>query len=128
MTFANTVIMLEEADPPFEGFSGIAVFQGVSTALCEFDDLTVSLTGSRPSLGEMVGVELKQAGTMGRMADDDVFAAFLTDFEFIHGSPEVLDTFRRHEITHPFGINRGGRRELNESSNRARQTVNNRSF
>jgi hypothetical protein len=76
----------------------------------------------------MVGIELQHAGTLGTMTDNDMFAAFLTYFEVIHGSPEGFDGFARHEIAHPFGINRGGRREFDESDTSARQTAHNHCF
>ena len=103
VVFEDTEIVLEEADPPFKGFAGGSMFEGMSTALGQFDDLTVGYAGLGPGLGEMVGIELKHAGTLGTLAHNNVFAAFLTDFEFIHGAREGLEGFARHEIAHPFG-------------------------
>ena len=128
VVFEDTEIMLEEADTPFKGFAGGSMFEGMCASLGQFDDLAVGYAGLGPGLGEVVGIELKHAGTLGTTAHNNVFAAFLTDFEFIHGAREGLDGFARHEIAHPFGINRGGRREFDESDTSARQTVHNRCF
>lgn len=126
--FENTEIMLEEADSPFDANVGIVVLKGMGTALRHFDDFAVGDAGSRPCLGEMVGIELKQSGTLGTMTDNDVFAAFAAFFEVIHGAPEVFDALNRHKIAHSLGINGSGRRELFEGGNRALQSVNNLSF
>ena len=126
--FENTKIMLEEADSPFDANVGIVVLKGMGTALRHFDDFAVGDAGSRPCLGEMVGIELKQSGTLGTMTDNDVFAAFAAFFEVIHGAPEVFDALNRHKIAHSLGINGSGRRELFEGGNRALQSVNNLSF
>ena len=128
VVFEDTEIVLEEADTPFKGFAGGSMFEGMSASLGQFDDLTVGYAGLGPGLGKVVGIELKHAGTLGTLAHNNVFAAFLTDFEVIHGAREGLEGFARHEIAHPFGINRGGRREFDKSSTSARQTVHNRCF
>ena len=126
--FENTEIVLEEADPPFDTYVGIVVLKGMGSALRHFDDLAVGYAGSRPCLGEMVGIELKQSRAVGTMTDNDVFAAFASFFEVIHGAPEVFDALNRHKIAHSLGINGSGRRELFEGGNRALQSVNNLSF
>ena len=126
--FENTEIMLEEADSPFDAYVRIVVLKGMGSALRHFDDFAVGYAGSRPGLGEMVGIELEQAGTLGTMTDNDMFAAFLALFEVIHGTPEVFDALSRHKIAHSLGINRSGRRELFEGGNRALQIVNNLCF
>ena len=128
VVFDDTEIVLEEADTPFKGFAGGSMFEGMSASLGQFDDLTVGYAGLGPGLGEVVGIELKHAGTLGTLAHNNVFAAFLTDFEVIHGAREGLEGFTRHKIAHPLGINRGGRREFDESDTSARQTVHNRCF
>lgn len=124
----NTEIMLEEADSPFKGFAGGGMFEGMGTTLGKFDDLTVGYAGLGPGLGEVVGIELKQSGTMGTMTDNDVFAAFLAGFEVIHGAPEGVVEFVGHKIAHSLGMNGGVRRKLDESRKRAFQIVNYRCF
>ena len=128
VVFDDTEIVLEEADSPFKSFAGGVMFEGMGTTLGEFDDLTVGYAGLGPGLGEMVGIELKQSGTVGTMTYDDVFAAFLAGFEVIHGAPEIFDSFIGHKIAHSLGINGGVRRKLDESRKRAFQIVNYRCF
>ena len=124
----NTEIMLEEADSPFKGFAGGIMFEGMGTTLGEFDNLTVCYAGLGPGLWEVVSIELKHAGTMGTMADNDVFAAFLAGFEVIHGAPEGFIEFAGHKVAHSLGMNGGVRRKLDESRKRAFQIVNYRCF
>ena len=126
--FENTEIVLEEADSPFDTYVGIVVLKGMGSALRHFDDLVVGYAGSRPGLGEMVGIELKQAGTLGTMTDNDMFAAFLAGFEVIHGAPEGVVEFVGHKIAHSLGMNGSVRRKLDESRKRAFQIVNYRCF
>ena len=126
--FENTEIVLEEADSPFDTYVGIVGLKGMGSALRHFDDLAVGYAGSRPGLGEMVGIELKQAGTLGTMTDNDMFAAFLAGFEVIHGAPEGVVEFVGHKIAHSLGINGSVRRKLDESRKRAFQIVNYRCF
>ena len=108
--FENTEVMLEETDSPFDAYVGIVVLKGMGTALRHFDDFAVGYAGSRPGLGEMVGIELKHAGTLGTMTDNDMFAAFAAFFEVIHGAPEGFIEFAGHKIAHSLGINGSGRR------------------
>ena len=124
----NTEIMLEEADSPFKGFAGGIMFEGMGTTLGEFDNLTVCYAGLGPGLWEVVSIELKHAGTMGTMADNDVFAAFLAGFEVIHGAPEGFIEFAGHKVAHSLGMNGSVRRKLDESRKRAFQIVNYRCF
>ena len=124
----NTEIMLEEADSPFEGFASVGMFQSMGTALGEFDDFAVGYAGLRPGLGEVVGIELEHAGTVGTTTDNNMFAAFVALFEFIHSAPEGIIARNRHEIAHSFGVNRSGRREFDEGCTSARQTDHYRCF
>ena len=90
--FENTKIMLEEADSPFDANVGIVVLKGMGTALRHFDDFAVGDAGSRPCLGEMVGIELVQTAKTRDTADDDVLAVFLAYFVGVHHSAVVIDT------------------------------------
>ena len=57
-TFDYMEIMMEETESPFDAFRRVVVFEGVSEFLSGFDEFAVSYAGCRPSLGEMVGIEL----------------------------------------------------------------------
>jgi len=126
--FENTEIMLKEADSPFKGFASVGMFQSMGTTLGEFDVFAVRYAGLGPGLGEVVGIELEHAGTMGTTTDNNMFAAFAALFEIIHSAPEGVVASNRHKIAHSFGVNRSGRREFDESGTSARQTINNRCF
>ena len=90
-TFYYMEIMMEETDSPFNAVSGVVVFDGMSELLCGFDEFAVSYAGCRPSLGEMVGVELVQAAKTRDTADDDVLAVFLAYFVGVHHAAVVID-------------------------------------
>ena len=55
-TFDNSEVMMPEAKSPFEGFTGIGMFEVVRHSLSEFEDVAVGFAGSRPVGREMVGV------------------------------------------------------------------------
>ena len=55
----------------------------------------------------MVGIEFEESVTKTRGAYDDVFAALLTFFERVHGSPEAFDAGIGTKIPHTFGVRRG---------------------
>ena len=82
--FEDTVVVLEETDSPFDGCMGVVVLQGMGSALGLFDEFAVGYTASRPSLREMVGVELVKTFETRGTADNDVFAVFVTLFVGVH--------------------------------------------
>ena len=127
-TFDNREIMVEEPNFPLKGFGSIGMFQGVSLALGEFDEFAVSHTGSRPSLWEMVGVELQDSTVTRRMADDDMLLVVRAFLERIHRTPYVFDTFYRHEIAHSPGMGSGNVRMRGVVRYNALQTVFNDRF
>ena len=121
--FDNREIMIKEPDFPLKGFGSVGMFQGVGLALGEFDEFAIRYTGSRPSLGEMVGVELEDA-TMARvMADDDMLLVVCAFLERIHLAPEVFDALHRHEIAHSPGMGSGNVRVRGVVRYNALQTV-----
>ena len=90
-TFDYMEIMVEETKSPFDAFRRVVVFEGVSEFLGGFDELAVSYAGCRPSLGEMVRIELVETAKTRHTADDDVLAVFLTLLVGIHHSAVVID-------------------------------------
>ena len=90
-TFDYMEIMMEETESPFNAFRGVVVFEGVSEFLGGFDEFAVSDAGSRPSLGEMVGIELVKTTKTRHTTDDDVLAVFLTLLVGVHHSAVVID-------------------------------------
>ena len=90
-TFDDVEIMMEETKSPFDAFRRVVVFEGVSEFLGGFDEFAVSYAGCRPSLGEMVGIELVQAAKTRNTADDDVLAVFLALLVGIHHSAVIID-------------------------------------
>ena len=82
---------MEETESPFNAFRRVVVFEGVSEFLSGFDEFAVSYAGCRPSLGEMVGIELVETTKTRHTADDDVFAVLLAYFVGIHHSAVVID-------------------------------------
>ena len=90
-TFDDVEIMMEETESPFYAFRRVVVFEGVREFLSGFDEFTVSYAGCRPSLGEMVGIELVETTQTRNTADDDVLAVFLTLLVGIHHSAVVID-------------------------------------
>ena len=117
-------IVLEKAQTVLESGHRVVVLKRVSLALREFDKVAVVLTGLRPSLGEMVGIELEEAVVLRRMADDDMFAVTAAFLDGVHGSPEGFVTLNGHKIAYTAcGNDRtgGGRRKIR---NEAFQTGN----
>ena len=90
-TFDDVEIMMEETKSPFDAFRRVVVFEGVSEFLGGFDEFAVSYTGCRPSLGEMVGIELMETAKTRDTADDDVLAVFLAYFVGVHHAAVVID-------------------------------------
>ena len=56
ITFDNGEIMMPEAKSPFEGFTGIGMFEVVRHSLSQFDDIAVGFAGFRIMFREMVGI------------------------------------------------------------------------
>jgi len=99
-TFENTEIVLEEAKSPFEGDRGVVMFEGMGTTLGFFDEFAIGYAGSRPGLGKVVSIELKEAVMLRSMADNDVFAVFVAFFDGVHGSPIGINHRNRTKIAH----------------------------
>ena len=95
-------IVLEKADTPFYGCIGTVVLKGVGLALRLFDEFAVRYAGGRPSLGEMIGVELKKSRAATMTADNDVFLVMTAFFHGIHGAPEGIVALNRHKVAHTF--------------------------
>ena len=94
-TFDYMEIMMEETESPFNAFRRVVVFEGVSELLGGFDEFAVSYAGGRPSLGEMVSIELMETAKTRHTADDDVFAVFLAFLVGVHHSAVVIDAINR---------------------------------
>jgi len=92
VTFEDFEVVVEEAEMPFKACAGCVVFEGVGLALGFFDKFAIGYTGSRPRLGEMVGVELENIIIACITAYNDMFAVFATFFVVIHGTAEGSDT------------------------------------
>ena len=90
-TFDYMEIMMEETESPFDAFRRVVVFEGVSEFLGGFDEFAVSYAGRRPSLGEMVRIELVQATKTRHTTNDDVFAVFLAFLVGVHHAAVVID-------------------------------------
>ena len=102
--FDNGEVMLEETDTPFDANRGIVMFEGMCLALGDFDQFAVGYAGFGPMRREMVGIELEETVShMGITADDDMFTAFATEFEIVHGAPEEFDGSNGSEIAHTSG-------------------------
>ena len=113
--FEDFEIMVQEAEMPLEAGTGCVVFEGVGLALSLFDEFAVSYAGCRPSLWEMVGIELEDFTIARITANDDVFAAFIAVFEVVHGTTEVFDAHDGLEVAYSVGVecrNLGRRDEM----------------
>ena len=115
-SFDYMEIMMEETKSPFNAFRRVVVFESVSEFLGGFDEFAVSDAGCRPSLGEMVGIELVETAKTRNTADDDVLAVLLTLLVGIHHSAVISDAINGVQIAHTTGVNLGnsGRRHLLE--------------
>ena len=90
-TFDDMEIMMEETESPFDAFQRVVVFESVSEFLGCFDEFAVSYAGCRPSLGEMVRIELVQAAKTRHTTDDDVLAVLLALLVGVHHSAVIID-------------------------------------
>ena len=120
--FDDREIMVKEAESPFEGFAGMGMLQGMGLALGSLDEFAIGHAGSRPGLGEMVGIELEKALGVGHSTDYDVLFVTATCFDGVHRAPEVFDALHRHEIAHSSGARCGIGRERDIMVNNAAQT------
>ena len=111
--FEDFEIVVQEAEMPLKAGTGCVVFEGVGLALGFFDQFAVGYAGCRPSLGEMVGVELEDFVLARVAAYDDVFATFIAVFEVVHGTAEVFDAHGGLEVAYSTGVERRnlGRRD-----------------
>ena len=122
--FDYTEIMTEETKAPFERSKGVVVLESMGDLLGGFDEVAVLYAGSRPSLGEMVRVELVEFAAPARStADDDVFvvmAAFLTG---VHDSIIHVNAERELQIANSATVGGGDFGVWNIARNDAIQTV-----
>ena len=96
----DTEVMPEETDAPLDTDVRVVVLQGMRALLGNFDEFAIGYAGSRPGLGEMVGIELEEVFVARTATDDDVFAVFLALFDRVHSSAKGIDTFCEGEIPH----------------------------
>ena len=102
--FEDFEIVVQEAEMPLEACTRGVVLKGVGLALGFFDEFAVSYAGSRPSLWEMVGVELEDFVITWITTNDNVFAAFIAVFDVIHGTTEVFDAHDGLEVAYSTGV------------------------
>ena len=126
--FDDREIMIKETNTPFEGFGRMGVYKSVGLALGLLDEFTIGYASCRPSLGEMVGIELEETFSVWHSADNDVFFVAMTFFDGIHRSPVGFVEFYRHKIAHASSARCGIGRELHIMVNDASQTVLNACF
>ena len=113
-------IMVEETKSPLDTYRGVVMFEGVSEFLGGFDEFAVRYAGSRPGLGEMVGIELVKAFEARSTTDDDMFAEFLTFLVGVHDTAVEIDGFEGFQIAHTTGMAGRNRRGRNGSENSSR--------
>ena len=116
-------IMIKETNTPFERFGRIGMLERVSQALGKFDEFAISYAGCRPSLREMVGIELEKSFGIGHSTDNDVLLVAVSFFHAIHRAPICFIERYRHKITHSPSARCGIGRELHIMVNYAVQTV-----
>ncbi len=102
--FEDLEVVVQEAEMPLEAGTRGVVFEGVGLALSFFDEFAVGYTGSRPSLGKVVGVELEDFVLARIAAHNDMFAAFIAVFDVIHGTTEVFDAHGGLEVAYSTGV------------------------
>ena len=61
-------------------------------------------------------------------ADNDMFAAFATEFEFVHSAPEKIEGVNGSEVTHSSGGRRGNSGRRNVGRDDILQTAHNDIF
>ena len=118
--FENLEIMVEETDTPLDTNRGVVMFEGVGFALRQFDQFAVRYAGSRPSLGEMVGIELVKIFEARRTTNDDMFAEFLAFLIGVHDTAVEIEGFEGFQIAHTTGMAGRNRRGRNGSENSSR--------
>jgi len=126
--FEDVEVVREEADSPFECGDGVVMLQGVRLALGLFDEVSVSDTGSRPGLREMVGVDLEEAASQGGAAGNDVFLVTATFFDRVDFADNQCEHVGRLKVAHTSGVRRDGDRIWDKVANIAAQTVNHACF
>ena len=103
-------IMVEETKSPFDSYRGIVMFEGVGEFLSSFDQFAVRNAGSRPCLGEMVGIELVETFEARCTTNDDMFAEFLTFLMRVHDTAVEIEGFEGFQIAHTTGMTGRNRR------------------
>lgn len=127
--FADTEIMTEETQAPFEGCERMVVFEGMGYLLSCFDEVAVGDAGLRPSLRKMVGVELEELASMARnTTDNDMFVIMAAFGMGVHGAPEEIDRRYRHKIAYSASVGSGNIGVRSVIRNNAFQTVFNDRF
>lgn len=118
----DSEIMVQKTRSPFERSQGMIVLQRVRLTLRLFDEFTIGHAGGRPVFWEMVSVEFEESVTEAGRAHNDAFAACLSHFGPVHGSPEAVNADTGTEIAHAFGAT--CRRRSLKSESTGLQTVN----
>jgi hypothetical protein len=125
----DSEIVLEKTDTPLDAYRGIVMLKSMGLALGYFDEFAVGDTGIGPMGREMIGIELKETvAQAGHTTNDNMFAAFATFFEIIHGSPEEIDIGNGSEIAHASGRRSGNSGRRNVGGDDALQTAHNDIF
>jgi len=121
--------MAEETDTPFECDQGIVVLEGMCDSLGCLDQFAVGDAGSRPCLRKMVGIELEQLSSATRNTScNDVFAVATAFFDGVHGPPERIDAYGRHQVAHSPGVGSGYACMRSAARGDALQTANDACF
>ena len=121
--FDDTEIVREEADSPFDGFEGAVMLKRMGLALGFFDEFAVRDTGFGPLLRKMIGIEFVETRMVARRADNDTFAAFLSDFLRVHGSADGCKERIERKIAHAFGMRGDLGRKRHKNATIGSQTV-----
>lgn len=100
VAFDDVEIMMEETEPPFEGFGGMGVLKGVGLALGFFDKFAVGHTGCGPFFREMEGIELEEAFVEAGMACDDTYLVLTAEFLFVQRAYIRVEAGTQVEVPH----------------------------
>ena len=122
--YEDIVIMVQEANVPFEGSSGVVMLEGVGLALGFFDEVSVGYACFRPMRREMVGVELEETASEGSTTSNDMFLIAASFFESVDFSEVSLHHGIEFKVPHPSGVRRDSDRIWNKSANIVLQTAN----
>ncbi len=100
VAFDDVEIMMEETEPPFEGFGGMGVLEGVGLALGFFDKFAVGDAGCGPFFREMEGIELEESFVETRVACDDTFLVLTAEFLLVQSAYIRVEAGTQVEVPH----------------------------